>query len=1089
MSKLMSKKINRKKPTQKRVNPKKGKVTTKETGPVPDKFYEYEGKKYALGAIISVGYDPYFVEKSKRGRKSKKSKKIVPDEDVDIEEVEEREEGDEEERDYGEKQKNYDLEIEENEVDSEEEGPDDGIIRKKHKKAIWEKGEIFKEKEVAIFKGAALEIAEKYDLPRKESRLVSEETEYKVADYDVRYRGYDKFVVAERQTKNGPQLYLKHYSPENVNKINIIDGDFLPPPVPIAAYVPEKAEKPKVPENYKGSLRVGDRITFTYKTSKDIEGAILDVGDEDFDIVTPESELYEKVKYKDAQNLRFKPIPQKMLSKKDDGAVVVKDSNGKKKTWKITLVARSTKKDNVLAKVSVKKPYRYAEFTLELSERLTGVIYDYDDEGFIVSVIQNGVADTIVLPYDDSTIKLEKRKGIKDVQVGRVNIAEDYLKLPIKTKTRLHATKQLFQVLASIIPNIYESSVDTNPKLKKIGEDIDWTLANVPLKSWETYYEEQFGQWIFSKKYHEFYAKAPSFKAQSEQEYESSIDPVLIIEGLEYVFGDIFSGNGALLLSLMERKSKEDDFRPTVIDISIRRNLNRLDNEELEKLEGSGLALMIASIIDDTMKTNPPSTPDQIEIRLKQEWTRLKTLEYAPSQKDKKVFDNEYLTILTKNYEDYNRDAKLQKEKKKEYDILRKNLELEILQRADIQSKVQRFKTMSVNGMQLSLEGMLLADNVSMLEEKIHVEVGGKTNENYLRKILRLIMFLDPGTEIGKYTAFLKSKIASGVYEVDQLDSMTYMSMFPEFFANNKYTESTKDDKYENVISQIERQVDLSVLDFIDIWILSNQPRIREKNVNKIIWSRYLELPSESCGGLRIRKGLNYRGLEDSENYDCEQQGESYLCKAKLEPIPDEDLILCYDEPNNKFTCSSIEDVLYALWEQSNGETPVNPMTNKPYGDDFLERMKNRYGDLLKDRVFTKRVLSFKATEDEILFGADETHEVIIPKPKTPEKAKKELTLKNMMKDADGKKLLIVFRPAHLKSSTLENAYKPYTNKLKVVMIEYDEDTPSDFVKSLKFKKQPLFAVYTNKNKTPNVVYLQSIKKKFTYTKALESIL
>lgn len=346
----MSKKIIRKKTTTKGAKPKKDKVVIKETGPVPDKLYEYEGKKYALGAIVSVGYDPYFVEKSKRGRKNK-SKKSVPEVDIDTEELEEeKEEGDEEERDYGDKQK-YSPGIEEDEIDSEEEGLNDETVNKKTvKKGKIEKGEIFEQKEVEIFQGAALEIAKKYDLPRKETRLVSKKVEYKVSDYEVRYRGYDKFIVAERQTKKGPQLYLKHYSPENVNKINIIDGDFLPPPVPISSYVPEKAEKPRVPENYKGSLRVGDRITFIYKTSKDVEGAILDVGDNDFDIVTPEGKLYENVKYKDAQNLRFKAIPEKMLSKKKDRTVFTRDSSGKKKTWKITSVARSTKKDNVIAK-------------------------------------------------------------------------------------------------------------------------------------------------------------------------------------------------------------------------------------------------------------------------------------------------------------------------------------------------------------------------------------------------------------------------------------------------------------------------------------------------------------------------------------------------------------------------------------------------------------------------------------------------------------------------------------------------------------------------------------------------------------------
>ena len=987
----MSNQIIRKKNIRKKTLPKtsasKNKAASYE-GSSPTNFYIHDGKKYAIGAIISVGFDPYFVKKSKKGRK-KKNKSFVPETELDyVVEDEEEKEGGDWEGEYGPAKQSQ---FEEKEAESEEEDEGGFISKPIRKKAEWETGETFKEKEVQIFEGTALDIAKEYGLPYKKVKLVSEPHKYKVDDYEVRYRGYDKYLVAARDDPT--KLYLKPYSPVNLNKINIIDGDFLPPPVPLGAYIPEKAYKPEVPEKYKGTLRVGDRVTFKYTNSVHIEGPIIGVGDEDFDVVTPLGKVYKKLKYKDVQNLRFKPVPAKMISKDVEMTVVIKNSSGKKKKWTID-TTRSTKKDNILAKTAIKKPYKYAEFELESYELLNGIILDYDEEGFVISVSTKDVAETVILPYEDPTIKLEKRRGIKETQAYRVNVAEDYLKLPVKTKTRLYATKQLFRVFSSIIPGVYESSIDTDPAIKKLGDVIDWSLANSVKKSWEIYYEEQFGQWNFSKNYQKFYTKAPSFETQAEEEYNSSIDPFLIIEGLEYVFGDIFSGNGARLLAMMNIKSEEDDFHPTIIDISIRKNLTKYDYEELEKLEGSRLATTIAFIIQDTMRTNPPLTSDQIEIRLKQEWAHSKTLDYIPTEKDKNKFDNEYLVLLTENYEKYIKDFKLQMKKKKEFYNLRKSLENEHRQRVELQSKVHRFKTISVDGKQLSSRGMLLADDVSILEEKIHVEtnseIGGKTNQNYLNKILNLIMFLDSETEIGKHTNFLKSKIASGIYKVDQTDSMTYMSMFPEFFANDKYKKATGDNNYSKVVSQIENQIELDVLDFIDIWILSNQPRIREKYIGKIVWDKYLELPNKSCGGFRLKKDLSYKGLEDSKNYDCERTVEDkYFCKAKLETIPDDDLILCYNEEIDKFTCSSINDVLYALWEQNNGEIPINPITNKPYDDDFLDRMKRRYGDLLKSREFTKRVISFTTTEDILLFGENDEEQIEIKKAKKAKKAKK----------------------------------------------------------------------------------------------------
>lgn len=1105
----MSKKISRKNKVPKKVNLKK--VVLDKSKPEPDNLYVYEGKKYVVGAVVSVGYDPYFVKKTKRGRKQKSKldkPKIVETEDV---EGEEGGEDGEWEGEYGPEKQQV---ISEEEVGSEEEDPEvEGELRthttvKKGKKQGWEEGQTFKEKEVDIFEGAALEFAKEFGLPYKESRLVSEPHKYKLDDYYVRYRGYDKFVVAERKNKDGSvKLYLKPYSPPRSNKINIIDGDFLPPPVPFSAYVPEKSERIEPPKKYKGSLRLGDRVTFIGKTSEDLEGAMLDVGDEDFDIVTPYGKLYKNVKYRDAQNLRFKVIPKNMLGV-GEGTVVVKDSNGNEKIFNIDLVGRSKKADNTIAKLAKKAPYKYAEFTLETSELLNGVILDYDEEGFVVSVIQNGMADTVIVNYDDSSIKkCTKCKGINEAQTESVNEAEDYLQLSVENKTRLHATKQLFQVLASVIPGVYESPIDQDPEIQKLGAGINWSIANPPLKSWETFYEEQFNAWVFSKSFHEYFAKAPSFETKAEEEYESSVDPVLIIEGLEYVFGDIFSGNGAKLLFMMDGKAKQDSFRPTIIDIAIRKHLNRLSNDELEQLEGSYLAMTVATIIQNTMESNPPPTREEIEVRLRREWAGLKASEYVLTKKDKAQFDREYLEKLTLLYEDYEKDVKRQKVLKDKYETLRKKLETEHSQRSNIQQKIHRFKTMAVDGKQLSDVGLLLADNVSMLEEKMYVEstseIGGKTNENYLHKILTLIAFLDSETEIGKHTKFLKSKIASGIFEIDQLDSMTYVSMFPEFFANDKYKKSTKDDAYKKPMAQIEQQIELSILDFIDIWILDNQPRARGSSFNKIVWDQYLESPSKSCGGLRIRKGLKYGGIEDSENYNCEKsQGDpsKYFCKAKLEPIPDDDLILCYDESSGKFTCSSIDDVLYALWEQGNGEVPINPMTGKPYDTDFLERMRLRYGDLMEGRDFTKRVLSFTTTEDELLFGepakGESSSEGVLPieiQETSVERAEpiaksKKISLKKMLKDAGGKKLLVVFKPTHLKSEKFREIYEPYEKKLKVFMIDSDEKNISEFQKSLGFKKQPLFAIYTNSKKKPKVVYLQSITKGFSYQEALKSI-
>jgi hypothetical protein len=189
------------------------------------------------------------------------------------------------------------------------------------------------------------------------------------------------------------------------------------------------------------------------------------------------------------------------------------------------------------------------------------------------------------------------------------------------------------------------------------------------------------------------------------------------------------------------------------------------------------------------------------------------------------------------------------------------------------------------------------------------------------------------------------------------------------------------------------------MIDFIDLWILQKQkPALRHKI--DVDWKKYtIDLESE-CNGLRIQKEAQLTG--DSKNivdYDCTktEQDNSYHCVAKREPIPLDDLILCYSD--GKFNCLSINDVLHALADRKRGERSINPHTGKEYEVDFLNRMEDRYGDLLDLEKYPHRIIEF-TTEDrfgygdkifpddeDLSFEISETTQPILSIPKTLDEA------------------------------------------------------------------------------------------------------
>ena len=933
--------------------------------------YYYEGKCHKVGSIVMIGYKPYFAKPLKdgdqrnriRNLKKKKLAGIILDEEQKSEE----EEGDENNFDEYAGNKDEQKIIENIEEDSSEEDE----VPKRLQKPIFtpyvETDVEFEFKEFPEFEGPSKDFAEEMGITvGTKTKLVPKKYSHKIVGYELRYGGYDKYIVV-KNSKGRISLkpYIFSTEPEITStRIDIIDRK-------LSAIPTHKNRTKKTSVIYKGSLKLGDCIKIPEEKNEKLEGVILRADDQGFDIVTMDGVIHKNIKYREVESSwNTKRVPKKLLGKAPGTVKIGKN------IFHIETKNKSDSK-NLIAKSVTIPPYVYGMFEKEVVDVIEGTITDYDDgeEEFVVKLKnedpENPGMNIIKLPYDYDVDLCPRRETIKSLIGAKPLTAKEYLKLPVDFFTRQHITRIMFSAFGDFIPDVYDSDIDKNPILVDLNNKIDWSIVSAPHKTWNEYYEENLKAWFFTKIYPEVVSKVPDFEDEAQQEYEKSVDPMHIVENLIAEFGNIFEESGHKLLYLITQKAEHPLYEPTILDVTLRRELVKIGDSQLKMLSGSSLAIEIARIISNLLTLHPPPSVENIKNVMANNWINDEISNRKISKTDKDNYKKQFSAELKKLYSEYDEKREIMIAQAAKYKELRSKLENERAQRSEIQRKIPRLADIvTVNGKQLSMKGLLLADDLQMLEEKIYVDTNG-INGEYLRKLMDILIFIDLNDEVGKHASFFRSKIISGLYPISTLDSITYFYTFPELFANK----SLSNESHKLASKKLESVISGKVLEFIEIYLMKTPPtnyQGRSVMGSKFDWSKYLQPPNKSCAGYRIRKDVKYGGIDDSENYNCERIGDSedYKCEAKylIEPIPNDDLILDFNPKTGEFSCASINDVLYALKEQNEGLTPINYVTGVKYSDSFLKRMRIRYQDLIKIPM-PERVLSFKANEDDLFFG------------------------------------------------------------------------------------------------------------------------
>jgi hypothetical protein len=1062
--------------------------------------------EYKEGDIITIGSGPYFHKDKAERRKKYQLKEFVNIEggedywkaadEIEAYEAELRGEAEESEDEYNSSDEEEIMVNEAGEIIFSSDLSKNPV----KSKAKWEQIEDLEFKSVNIFSGDTLQLAKILGLETKHDILVPKSyKERLIPGKNLKFKAYDQYIISK--DVNG-KLYLKQV----VGKVRapsaeILDQDVFPLKIPTNFY-PKTGIIPKAPNYYKGNLKFGECVSFVQSTVKKMYGVVVNILNKKLDLVTPLGEVILGIPLGECKIVNEEKLPSKYKGGKPDDILVAGQT---------FVLQKGNKKQD--------KKYvgKYVEFVWSKNEILTGRISGYESDGFIVSIINetyNGARDRIVVFYDDPTItNAICPSGKKLEYVYTPDDPEDYLMLSVDFNTRQAVTKLFFIELSKIIGDVYYLDLEDDKAMKKLHNEIEWDVIKSDLKSWDDYYATQFYGWYVATMLPLVGLQVPDFSVEAEEIRNTMVDPDILVEILVGEFGDnLFDGDASDMLTIMKEKLKETDFEPNLLDVYLIGEISKMPENNAREMKGASLAGEVSRLILNYLLLYPPSSTEEIRIKLETNWMMDEIKKIDPDENSRSQFDTEYLSQLKEIYKSYKENWEKSKKLSEIYLEKRKNLQNEIFLLSQKQDELpQEFRAAigkTVEGKQLNERGLKLAKNVVQLEKNLYLEsMKGKTNIGYLYLCLKLLVFLDAEDFVGKHARFLRAKVKSGLFPVETLDRCTFAHIFPEFFANNNLSNAD----YEKGLKELEIVMINQITDFIENWILK-RPSKKHPDKGGISWDKLAPPIVSTCENqFRVKKGGKFQGNDDLDYYqyyDCKEKNvgtkrnpiiESYDCKAKVEPIPENDLVICYDEKTGKFTCTSLNDILYALNEETHGKTPINYITKNPYDKKFLKRMRERYTDMLLDPNTPDRILEFKATEHEILWGERSPKKVkgkVKKSAKKVEKRKsisvelpveKEKVVKSVQKEKriviedvlenlnENEKLVILFQPP--------GSSEDFDEILFYVSQNYDAYTlniPSkervDVLKQLKLKKAPIWVVFKNKDSKRIIIIPQKGK-------------
>ena len=680
------------------------------------------------------------------------------------------------------------------------------------------------------------------------------------------------------------------------------------------------------------------------------------------------------------------------------------------------------------------------EFSVEKPVKtLRGTVSGFSEEGFRIRGDDN---KTYIIPYDRPPSKLRERSPY---QLEETELSfYDFYSFPVTDELRKTVVNYIFDLTSQLVSGLTRAKKAT-PK-----------VSPKPLrKSWEEYYQEQFRAWNYARLYPILIEDVSLLKCQKEAEdsFNSLSDPTFLLQDLSNRHGkDFFQPPGeATGKSMVEKLSQSKEF--TIFDAVI---LSRLMKHELDKLKGSELARVLHLAVLDYLRKYPPS-----KERLYEECVRRavhqRFLEYErvskDIQEDKLLFDKENLAKLKELYQDYSKEFSKEKSPVNEEKLSKKDFEY-----------VKR-----VGKLDLSRKGVEVHRQISEFEMIVYgLSDQGKTMFEYLRRVLIPTVFLNKHGNIGKYCKFFQAKISTGAFELRALTKANLAHYFPELVMRyvSKHPPEEANKELEEATDQIASQLLYEMNQNLEAFVYGNRSRYGKVRIPKFFikefyWKGYLSTPQEVCkkdtgSGFVKTKRLGPR-------------------RYREEPIPNEQLVVCYD-PEVGFSCDSIPKIVENIVTGKG-----NPFTGKKYPKDFMVKMRERYPQLFKKeeeleaRVEKEMELERIAIEEElkelkewpkdihrqyeILFGEhfEEPEEEL---PEEPEELpEEELSVEDLKKEKG--KLLVFFTASWSDDGPTEEEWEDLKKAYpQIKFAKVDIEDEEEFSAKYGVTRVPLFILF-----------------------------
>lgn len=613
----------------------------------------------------------------------------------------------------------------------------------------------------------------------------------------------------------------------------------------------------------------------------------------------------------------------------------------------------------------------YVSF-VEGGELFKGVVLSFSKWGVNVSV----KGRIYQIDYDDKSLQLtSKTPQTRETKKKDVTVEDVYSTSDVPEIFRT----LIVDTYISIAKNIKESVTPAQPQ-------INTSFFQYPPMPWEEYYSKEFRSWIRSKYQSQFISEIDmqeiNHEAKRIEDMESSVEGLLsqVIEllprGLWYdttinevldvlkerdnltVFQahliialekEIVAGGGGyqryvtkyvkaptpkgpVVQKYYRQPGKPAILRVTPPQVEIQESI------EVKPIVGKDLAVVLKNAIESYQRIYKADfnliRDSLIDVAINE-----KLNDYQPTDEDRAEFEAENIVALTKLHVEA--EETYYREKKKIDDALKEREEREELlarEVRDLEDQVKRF-------------------------EQLMFAAHGASVHTYLSNVLIPYIFLDG--PLAKYAKFFRSKIEIGEFRFDDLGGINLAHYLPELVTNEDITEKQWE-QARNILSSL---LDDAMDNLINLYITIHNPMTKieyRSNIGKTMGLispliRLLKDPRDTC--------------PESSGMRPVVRGGKYVYKPGTrdileEKIPLGEMTICFS--NGKFTCHEIKAILRAI---SSSDTPINPMTMQPFPESFVEKMKARYADVLRN-------------PDELWQEPGDPETPPAPRRKTPEKPK-----------------------------------------------------------------------------------------------------